>query len=29
MKICQLIFEATLGAPEKGYAGIFLDQDAR
>jgi len=23
---CQLIFEATLGTPEKGYAGIFSGQ---
>lgn len=26
MKICQLIFETTLGVPEKGYAGQFADQ---
>jgi dCTP deaminase len=26
MKICQLIFEQTLGTPEKGYAGIFKGQ---
>ena len=24
MRICQLIFEATLGTPEKGYQGQFL-----
>jgi len=27
MKICQLIFELTLGTPEKGYSGMFLNQD--
>jgi len=26
MRICQLIFETTLGTPEKGYSGIFLAQ---
>lgn len=26
MRICQLIFETTLGTPEKGYQGQFLDQ---
>ncbi len=26
MRICQLIFELTLGIPEKGYDGGFLDQ---
>ncbi len=26
MRICQLIFETTLGAPEKGYAGLFSGQ---
>ena len=26
MGICQLIFEATLGTPEKGYSGMFLNQ---
>jgi dCTP deaminase len=26
MRICQLIFETTLGTPEKGYGGQFLDQ---
>ena len=26
MKICQLIFEQTLGTPEKGYAGRFAGQ---
>ena len=29
MKICQLIFEQTLGTPEKGYAGRFAGQTAR
>ncbi len=28
MSICQLIIEMTFGTPEKGYAGIFLDQEA-
>lgn len=27
MKICQLIFEQTLGTPEKGYRGQFAGQD--
>jgi dCTP deaminase len=26
MKICQLIFETTLGTPEAGYAGMFAGQ---
>jgi dCTP deaminase len=26
MPICQLIFETTLGTPEKGYTGIFAGQ---
>jgi dCTP deaminase len=26
MRICQLIFETTLGTPEKGYKGQFLKQ---
>lgn len=26
MPICQLVFEQTLGTPEKGYSGIFLGQ---
>jgi len=26
MRICQLIFEMTLGTPEKGYSGQFLEQ---
>jgi dCTP deaminase len=26
MRVCQLIFEATTGTPEKGYAGAFLGQ---
>ena len=29
MRICQLIFEATLGTPEKGYSGMFQNQKAR
>lgn len=29
MRICQLIFELTLGTPESGYKGQFLDQAAR
>ena len=29
MRVCQLIFEQTLGTPEKGYAGQFADQRAR
>lgn len=29
MKICQLIFEQTLGTPEKGYAGQFSGQKAK
>ena len=28
MRICQLIFEGTLGTPEKGYAGMFAGQRA-
>ena len=28
MKICQLIFEQTLGVAEKGYSGQFLNQHA-
>ena len=27
MKICQLIFEQTLGTPEKGYSGVFSGQN--
>jgi dCTP deaminase len=26
MRICQLIFEMTMGTPEKGYQGLFLNQ---
>jgi dCTP deaminase len=26
MRICQLIFEQTLGTPEKGYGGQFSGQ---
>jgi dCTP deaminase len=29
MRICQLIFETTLGTPEKGYSGQFAGQTAR
>jgi dCTP deaminase len=29
MRICQLVFELTLGTPEGGYKGQFLDQAAR
>jgi dCTP deaminase len=28
MKVCQLIFEQTLGTPEKGYQGQFQGQRA-
>lgn len=28
MRICQLILETTLGAPEKGYSGLFTGQQA-
>ena len=28
MRICQLIFETTLGTPEKGYSGQFQNQEA-
>jgi len=28
MRVCQLIFEATLGTPVKGYAGQFMGQKA-
>lgn len=28
MRICQLIFETTLGSPEKGYSGQFSEQQA-
>jgi dCTP deaminase len=28
LKICQLIFEQTSGTPEKGYAGMFVGQQA-
>jgi dCTP deaminase len=27
MRICQLVFEQTLGTPEKGYQGMFLKQE--
>ena len=27
MRICQLIFEQTLGTPEKGYSGRFVGQN--
>lgn len=26
MRICQLVFETTLGTPDKGYRGMFYDQ---
>jgi dCTP deaminase len=26
MRVCQLIFEGTLGTPQKGYAGMFAGQ---
>ncbi|MEJ0040989.1 MAG: dCTP deaminase [Rhizomicrobium sp.] len=29
MRICQLIFETTLGTPEKGYRGQFAGQTAK
>ena len=29
MRICQLIFETTLGTPERGYSGQFLGQKAK
>ena len=29
MRICQLIFEQTLGTPEKGYQGRFAGQNTR
>jgi dCTP deaminase len=29
MRICQLIFETTLGTPEKGYTGQFFKQTKR
>ena len=28
MRICQLVFEQTLGTPNKGYSGAFLHQSA-
>ncbi|MBZ0230531.1 MAG: dCTP deaminase, partial [Bauldia sp.] len=28
MRICQLIFETTLGTPQRGYSGQFLGQSA-
>jgi dCTP deaminase len=28
MRVCQLIFEQTVGTPEKGYAGSFAKQAA-
>jgi len=28
MRICQLIFEMSLGTPEMGYAGLFAGQSA-
>jgi dCTP deaminase len=29
MPVCQLIFEQTLGTPDKGYAGQFLGQEKK
>jgi dCTP deaminase len=29
MRVCQLIFEQTLGTPEKGYAGQFQHQEKK
>jgi dCTP deaminase len=29
MRICQLIFEQTVGTPEKGYEGSFAKQAAK
>ena len=29
MRICQVIFETTLGTPDKGYTGQYLDQVPR
>jgi dCTP deaminase len=29
MKICQLIFEKTLGTPQKGYSGMFSKQTSK
>ena len=29
MRICQLIFETTLGTPERGYKGQFSGQTAK
>lgn len=29
MRICQLIFEMSLGVPEKGYTGIFAGQSSQ
>lgn len=28
MRVCQLIFELTLGTPERGYRGMFIGQGA-
>lgn len=28
MRICQVIFEMTLGVPEKGYSGLFSEQQS-
>jgi dCTP deaminase len=27
MYVCQLVFELTTGTPERGYSGMFQDQD--
>jgi dCTP deaminase len=29
MYVCQLVFELTAGTPERGYSGIFQDQNNR
>lgn len=28
MRVCQVVFEQTLGTPDKGYSGLFADQRA-
>jgi dCTP deaminase len=27
MWVCQLVFEVTAGTPDRGYSGMFQDQD--
>ena len=29
MRVCQLIFEQTVGTPERGYQGSFAKQTAK